>query len=58
MANNAFATYAPIALAPVTLHCQAVNGQLVLTWTTGTLQAGQRLRIETPGGGGYGRPSP
>ena len=25
--------------------------------TTGTLQAGQRLRIETPGGGGYGRPS-
>jgi N-methylhydantoinase B len=24
--------------------------------TTGTLQAGQRLRIETPGGGGYGRP--
>jgi N-methylhydantoinase B len=23
---------------------------------TGTLQAGQRLRIETPGGGGYGRP--
>jgi len=21
---------------------------------TGTLQAGQRLRIETPGGGGYG----
>jgi len=26
--------------------------------TTGTLQAGQRLRIETPGGGGYGRPRP
>jgi N-methylhydantoinase B len=24
--------------------------------TTGTLHAGERLRIETPGGGGYGRP--
>ena len=23
--------------------------------TTGTLRAGQRLRIETPGGGGFGR---
>jgi N-methylhydantoinase B/oxoprolinase/acetone carboxylase alpha subunit len=25
--------------------------------TTGRLQAGERLRIETPGGGGYGSPS-
>jgi N-methylhydantoinase B len=25
--------------------------------TTGTLHAGERLRLETPGGGGYGRPT-
>jgi N-methylhydantoinase B len=25
---------------------------------TGTLRAGERLRLETPGGGGHGRPSP
>jgi N-methylhydantoinase B len=33
-----------------------LDGALLPAKTTGTLQAGQRLRIETPGGGGYGRP--
>ena len=39
VANSAFATFGSIVPAPVTLHCQVVSGQLVLTWTTGTLQA-------------------
>ena|SRR5260221_13926012 len=39
VANSAFATYGSIVPAAVTLHCQVVNGQLVLTWTTGRLQS-------------------
>ena len=33
-----------------------LNGSAIPGKSTGTLQAGDRLRIETPGGGGYGRP--
>jgi N-methylhydantoinase B len=33
-----------------------VDGEEVDAKATGTLQAGQRLRLETPGGGGYGEP--
>ena len=40
VAENAFATYGSIVPPAVILHCQVVNGQLVLTWTTGTLQSG------------------
>ena len=32
------------------------HSRLLPAKTTGTLHAGERLRIETPGGGGYGRP--
>ncbi len=39
VADNAFATYGSIAPASVILHYQRVDGQLVLTWTTGTLQS-------------------
>ncbi len=34
-----------------------LNGQVIPGKSTGTLQAGDRLRIETPGGGGHGRPA-
>ena len=34
-----------------------LDGQELPPKATGRLQAGQRLRIETPGGGGYGAPS-
>jgi N-methylhydantoinase B len=33
-----------------------IDGAPIAGKATGTLRAGQRLRIETPGGGGYGRP--
>ncbi|HEX3910666.1 MAG TPA: hydantoinase B/oxoprolinase family protein [Solirubrobacteraceae bacterium] len=33
-----------------------LDGEPLPGKTTGTLRAGQRLRIETPGGGGHGRP--
>jgi N-methylhydantoinase B len=33
-----------------------VAGEEVGPKASGTLRAGERLRIETPGGGGYGRP--
>jgi N-methylhydantoinase B len=33
-----------------------LNGAVIPGKSTGTLQAGDRLRIETPGGGGYGLP--
>ncbi len=33
-----------------------VNGEEVPAKASGTLRAGDRLRIETPGGGGHGRP--
>jgi len=39
VADNAFATYGTIVSPVVTLRCQAVGGQLVLTWTAGTLQS-------------------
>jgi N-methylhydantoinase B len=35
-----------------------VNGKPVRSKSAGTLRAGDRLRIETPGGGGYGAPEP
>ena len=35
-----------------------LDGELLPAKITGTLRAGQRLRIETPGGGGFGRPRP
>ncbi len=34
-----------------------LDGSELAAKATGTLQPGQRLRIETPGGGGYGAPS-
>jgi N-methylhydantoinase B len=34
----------------------SIDGQAIPGKTTGPLQAGQRLRIETPGGGGFGAP--
>ena len=39
VAGSPFATFGSIVPAPVTLHCQVVGGQLVLTWTAGTLQS-------------------
>jgi hypothetical protein len=39
VADSAFATYGSIVPAVVTLHSQVVSGQLVLAWTTGTLQS-------------------
>ncbi|HXP28618.1 MAG TPA: hydantoinase B/oxoprolinase family protein, partial [Solirubrobacteraceae bacterium] len=33
-----------------------LDGELLPGKVTGTLRAGQRLRMETPGGGGYGAP--
>ncbi len=33
----------------------SIDGQRIPGKATGTLRAGQRLRIETPGGGGFGR---
>ena len=33
-----------------------IDGRVIPGKTTGILRAGQRLRIETPGGGGHGRP--
>jgi hypothetical protein len=39
VADSAFAVYEPIALAPVTLHGELVNGQLRLTWAAGALQS-------------------
>jgi hypothetical protein len=39
VANSAFATYGSIVPAAVTLRYQVVSGQLVLAWTTGTLQS-------------------
>jgi N-methylhydantoinase B len=33
-----------------------IDGEAIPGKVTGTLRAGQRLRIETPGGGGYGSP--
>jgi N-methylhydantoinase B len=34
----------------------SLDGEELPAKTTGVMQAGQRLRIETPGGGGYGQP--
>ena len=39
VANPAFATLGNIIPAAVTLHYQGTNGQMMLTWTTGTLQS-------------------
>jgi hypothetical protein len=39
VANSAFATYGSIVPPAVTLECQSINGQVVLTWTAGTLQS-------------------
>jgi hypothetical protein len=39
VANNTFATYGPIVPPAVTLQIQKVDGQLMLTWTSGTLQS-------------------
>jgi hypothetical protein len=39
VANTAFATYGPVTFAPVTLHWQMIGGQLVLSWSAGTLQS-------------------
>ena len=35
-----------------------LDGEELPPKASGELEPGQRLRIETPGGGGYGRPSP
>lgn len=43
VADSAFATYGPVAPPTVTLHCQWISGQLVLTWTTGTLQSAPEI---------------
>jgi N-methylhydantoinase B len=37
--------------------CGSGDPQVLPAKTTGRLRAGERLRIETPGGGGYGVPS-
>jgi N-methylhydantoinase B len=34
-----------------------LDGEELEPKASGTLRAGQRLRLETPGGGGYGNPS-
>ncbi|MGA8362935.1 MAG: hydantoinase B/oxoprolinase family protein, partial [Solirubrobacteraceae bacterium] len=34
----------------------SIDGQSIPGKLTGTLEPGQRLRIETPGGGGFGAP--
>jgi hypothetical protein len=39
VASNNFLTYGSIVPATVILNCQLVGGQLVLTWTNGTLQS-------------------
>ena len=39
VADSAFASYESIVPAAVSLHCQVVSGQLVLTWTSGILQS-------------------
>ena len=36
----------------------SVNGREVAAKTSGRLEAGDRLRLETPGGGGHGAPTP
>jgi hypothetical protein len=43
VADHDFATYGPVALAPVTLQSQLINGQLVLKWTAGSLQSAPSL---------------
>jgi len=42
--------------APGTPGRNLLNGQELPPKASGTLRAGDRLRIETPGGGGHGRP--
>ncbi len=39
VSNSAFVSYGSIVAAPVTLQYTVVNGQLVLSWTVGTLQS-------------------
>jgi N-methylhydantoinase B len=43
---------------PGALGRDELDGELLPGKLTGTLRAGQRLRIQTPGGGGFGAPSP
>ena len=40
---------------PVACGADTVDGRAIEAKSTGTLRTGQRLRIETPGGGGFGR---
>jgi hypothetical protein len=39
VADSAFVSYSPVVPASAILYCEWVNGQLVLTWTNGTLQS-------------------
>jgi hypothetical protein len=39
VANTSFASNGAVVLPNVTLQCQSVSGQLMLTWTAGTLQS-------------------
>ncbi|HXI71717.1 MAG TPA: DUF2341 domain-containing protein [Verrucomicrobiae bacterium] len=43
VADSAFATYGAIVPAAVILHWQAASGQLVLTWSAGTLQSASQV---------------
>jgi hypothetical protein len=43
VANSGFASYGAVVPATVTLRYQGVSGQLVLMWTTGTLQSAPTL---------------
>jgi hypothetical protein len=45
VADDAFATYGAIVPAAVTLQCQEVRGQFVLTWTAGTLQSAPAVAV-------------
>ena len=42
--------------SPGACGCNLIDGRALASKSTGVLMAGQRLRLETPGGGGYGEP--
>ncbi len=43
--------------APGTAGRNTLDGRVLPAKVSGTISAGQRLRVETPGGGGHGKPS-
>jgi N-methylhydantoinase B len=43
--------------APGARGCNLLDGEELAPKASGTLRAGARLRLETPGGGGYGAPA-